>query len=47
MKVFPLTDYNCKKAAFKVQIWLDNDGLVPAFTNGTLGRESKIAQANL
>lgn len=47
MKVFPWADYNCKKAAFKVHIGLDHDGLIPAFAAITLGRESETAQARL
>jgi putative transposase len=47
MKVFPWADYNCKKAAFKVHIGLDHDGLIPAFAAITLGRESESAQARL
>ena len=45
MKVFPWADYNCKKAAFKIHIGLDHDGLIPAFAAITLGRESESAQA--
>lgn len=47
MKVFPWADYNCKKAAFKVHIGLDHDGLIPAFAAITLGRESETSQARL
>lgn len=47
MKVFPWADYNCKKAAFKMHIGLDHDGLIPAFAAITLGRESETAQARL
>ena len=47
MKVFPWADYNCKKAAFKVHIGLDHDGLIPAFAAITLGRKSETSQARL
>jgi len=47
MKVFPWADYNCKKAAFKVHIGLDHDGLIPAFAAITRGRESETSQARL
>lgn len=47
MKVFPWADYNCKKAAFKVHVGLDHDGLIPAFASITLGRESEMSQARL
>jgi putative transposase len=47
MKVFPWADYNCKKAAFKVHIGLDHDGLIPAFASITQGRESETSQARL
>lgn len=30
-KVFPWTDIVPKKAAFKLHLWLDHDGLIPAF----------------
>jgi len=47
MKVFPWADYNCKKAAFKVHVGLDHDGMIPAFAAITLGRESETSQARL
>jgi putative transposase len=47
MKVFPWADYNCKKAAFKVHIGLDHDGLIPAFAAITPGRKSETSQARL
>lgn len=47
MKVFPWADCNCKKAAFKVHIGLDHDGLIPAFATITRGRESETSQARL
>jgi hypothetical protein len=45
MKVFPWADYNRKKAAFKVHIGLDHDGLIPAFAAITRGRQSETSQA--
>lgn len=47
MKVFPWANYNCKKAAFKLHIGLDHDGLIPAFAAITLGRASESSQARL
>ena len=47
LKVFPWADYNCKKAAFKLHIGLDHDGLIPAFAAVTLGRQSESSQARL
>ena len=45
MKVFPWADYNRKKAAFKLHVGLDHDGLIPAFAAITLGRASETGQA--
>jgi putative transposase len=45
MKVFPWADYNRKKAAFKLHVGLDHDGLIPAFAAVTLGKDSEMAQA--
>ena len=45
MKVFPWADYNRKKAAFKLHVGLDHDGLIPAFAAITLGKDSEMAQA--
>jgi len=47
MKVFPWADYNCKKAAFKVHVGLDHDGLIPAFASVTLGKGSEMSQAKM
>lgn len=47
MKVFPWADYNRKKAAFKLHVGLDHDGLIPAFAALTLGKGSEMAQARL
>jgi len=47
LKVFPWADYNCKKAAFKLHVGLDHDGLIPAFVRITLGKGSEIAEARL
>jgi len=47
MKVFPWADYNCKKAAFKVHVGLDHDGLIPAFVSITQGRISETSQARM
>jgi len=45
MKLFPWADYNCKKAAFKLHVGLDHDGLIPAFAAITSGKESEMKQA--
>jgi len=45
MKVFPWADYNRKKAAFKLHVGLDHDGLIPGFAAVSLGRDSEMAQA--
>ena len=45
MKLFPWADYNCKKAAFKLHVGLDHDGLIPAFATITSGKESEMKQA--
>ena len=45
MKVFPWADYNRKKAAFKLHVGLDHDGLIPGFAAITLGKDSEMAQA--
>lgn len=47
MKLFPWADYNCKKAAFKLHIGLDHDGLIPCFARVTEGRISENEQARL
>ena len=45
MKVFPGADYNRKKAAFKLHVGLDHDGLIPGFAVVTLGKDSEMAHA--
>ena len=47
MKLFPWADYNRKKAAFKLHIGLDHDGLIPCFAQVTEGRVSENEQAQL
>ena len=46
MKLFPWADYNRKKAAFKLHIGLDHDGLIPCFAHISEGRisENEIAR---
>jgi len=46
MKVFPWADYNRKKAAFKLHVGLDHDGLIPGFAAITLGKASEMEQAD-
>jgi putative transposase len=45
LKLFPWADYNRKKAAFKLHVGLDHDGLIPAFTAITVGTASEMEQA--
>ena len=47
MKLFPWADYNRKKAAFKLHIGLDHDGLIPCFAQVTEGRISENEQARV
>lgn len=47
MEIFPWANYNNKKAAFKLHLGLDHDGLIPAFASVTLGKESEMSQARL
>ena len=47
MKLFPWADYNCKKAAYKLHIGLDRDGLIQCFARVTEGRVSENEQARL
>jgi putative transposase len=47
MKLFPWADYNRKKAAFKLHVGLDHDGLIPCFAQVTEGRTSENEQARL
>ena len=46
MKVFPWADYNKKKAAFKLHVGLDHDGLIPGFAALTSSKASEMEQAN-
>jgi len=45
MKLFPWADYNRKKAAFKLHVGLDHDGLIPAFVSISGSRVSETEQA--
>lgn len=45
MKLFPNANYNRMKAAFKLHVGLDHDGLIPAFVAVTAGKVSDQAQA--
>jgi putative transposase len=45
MKLFPSANYNCMKAAFKLHVGLDHDGLIPAFIAVTAGKVSDQTQA--
>jgi len=45
MEVFPWANYNNKKAAFKLHLGLDHDGLIPAFATVTTGKGSEMEQA--
>ena len=45
LKVFPHRDYNRKKAAYKLHIGLDHDGLIPAFAAVTPGKTGDQMQA--
>ena len=47
MKLFPWADYNRKKAAFKLHVGLDHDGLIPCFAQVTEGRISENEQARM
>ena len=47
MQLFPWADYNRMKAAFKLHIGLDHDGLIPCFARVTEGRISENEQARL
>jgi hypothetical protein len=47
MKLFPWADYNRKKAAFKLHMGLDHDGLIPCFAQITEGRVSENEQARM
>ena len=45
MKLFPKANYNRMKAAFKLHVGLDHDGLIPAFIAVTAGKVSDQTQA--
>jgi putative transposase len=47
MKVFPHASYNNRKAAYKLHIGLDHDGLIPAFSAITPGKTGDQTQAKL
>lgn len=47
MKVFPQANYNHRKAAFKLHVGLDHDGLIPAFAAVTSGKTGDQTQARL
>lgn len=47
MKLFPSANYNRMKAAFKLHVGLDHDGLIPAFIAVTAGKVSDQTQARL
>lgn len=47
MRLFPQANYNRMKAAFKLHLGLDHDGLIPAVTAITAGKTADIDQARL
>jgi Transposase DDE domain/Domain of unknown function (DUF4372) len=47
MKLFPQANYNSMKAAFKLHLGLDHDGLIPAVAAITSGKTAEIDQARL
>lgn len=47
MKLFPQANYNSMKAAFKLHLGLDHDGLIPAVATITSGKTAEIDQARL
>lgn len=47
MKVFPSAEYNRMKAAYKLHVGLDHDGLIPAFIAVTSGKTGDQTQAKL
>ncbi len=47
MKVFPQANYNNRKAAYKLHVGLDHDGLIPAFAAVTPGKTGDQTQAKL
>jgi FOG: Transposase and inactivated derivatives len=46
MKLFPWADYHRMKAAFKLHVGLDHDGLIPCFARITTGRISENEPAH-
>ena len=46
MKIFPWADFNSMKAAFKLHVGLDHDGLIPAFVSVTEGKAGEINEAD-
>ena len=47
MKIFPQANYNNRKAAYKLHVGLDHDGLIPAFAAVTSGKTGDQTQARL
>jgi len=47
LKVFPNAEYNRMKAAYKLHVGLDHDGLIPAFAAVTPGKTGDQTQAKL
>ena len=47
MKVFPQAEYNRMKAAYKLHVGLDHDGMIPAFAAVTTGKVGDQTQAKL
>lgn len=47
MKLFPQANYNTMKAAYKLHLGLDHDGLIPAFAAVTESKQSDMSQARL
>jgi len=48
MKVFPWTNFNRKKSAFKLHLGLDHDGPIPAFAfNGWAAHSIELVQINI
>ena len=47
MKLFPTANYNRMKAAFKLHVGLDHDGLIPVFIAVTAGKVGDQTQAKL
>jgi len=47
LKVFPQANYNRMKAAFKLHVGLDHDGLIPAFATVTRGKIGDQTQAKM